>query len=376
MKWNWQQPGWRKFTWNVHSLRASEDQFLLLSGKLAGVLSHLSATDQNQLIAETLADEAVTTSEIEGEILNRASVQSSLRRQLGIETAPRRISPAEQGIAEMMIDLHRSFAIELSPSVLFEWHRKLMRGRKDLDNTGAYRTSAEPMQVVSGPVHARKIHYEAPPSSSIPHEMDEFVNWFNRTAPAGPEPLPALTRSGIAHLYFESIHPFEDGNGRIGRGIAEKALSQATGQPALAALAKTILRHRADYYRELEKANKSNTLTNWLAWHSSMVLEAQLQTLQNVDFLIEKTKLLARLRGQLNSRQEKALLRILREGPSGFTGGLSAANYAKITGASPATATRDLAGLVDKGALVRTGQLKHARYWLAMATAAANRPNS
>ena len=196
--------------------------------------------------------------------------------------------------------------------------------------------------------------------------MARFVAWFNRTAPGGSEHLPALTRAGIAHLYFESIHPFEDGNGRIGRAIAEKALAQSFGQPTLIALAATILSRRKAYYAALEAANKGNEVTAWLSWFAGIAIEAQRRTTVRVEFLIGKTRLLDRLRGQLNPRQEKALLRMLREGPEGFEGGLSAGKYFTITGASPATATRDLADLVDKGALRRVGERRHARYHIAI----------
>ena len=179
-------------------------------------------------------------------------------------------------------------------------------------------------------------------------------------------PLAALSRAGVAHLYFESIHPFEDGNGRIGRVISEKALAQCFGQPTLIALAATILTRRKAYYAALERANKENQVTSWLAWFAGIVLEAQTRTAASVEFLIDKTKLLDRLSGAINPRQEKALLRMLREGPEGFTGGLSAGKYMSITGASPATATRDLTDFVSKGALVRTGELRYARYDLAI----------
>jgi Fic family protein len=196
--------------------------------------------------------------------------------------------------------------------------------------------------------------------------MTRFIEWFERTGPSGGEPLPALTRAGTAHLYFESIHPFEDGNGRIGRAIAEKSLAQNTGQPTLIALAATILARRANYYDALEMASTGNEITQWLAWFGGVALEAQRRTLSLIEFLIEKTKLLDRLSGHMNERQEKVLLRMFREGPEGFRGGLSAGKYSTITQASPATATRDLSDLVEKGALVRSGERRHARYQLAV----------
>lgn len=193
--------------------------------------------------------------------------------------------------------------------------------------------------------------------------MAKFIAWFNDT---GGGPQPALTRAGIAHLYFESVHPFEDGNGRIGRAIAEKALAQCFGRPTLIALAAAILARRKAYYAALEAANKGNEVTAWLSWFAGIAIEAQRRTTARVEFLIEKTRLLDRLRGQLNPRQEKALLRMLREGPEGFKGGMSAGNYIAITGASPATATRDLADLVNQGALLRIGERRHARYHIAI----------
>jgi Fic family protein len=220
------------------------------------------------------------------------------------------------------------------------------------------------MQVVSGRIGAPTVHFEVPPSKRVPADMRRLLDWFNRTAPNGKEPLPAITRAGTAHLYFESIHPFEDGNGRIGRAIAEKAMTQSFGQPVLAFLATNILAHQKRYYEALEIANRRQDITEWLVWFAEIALEAQRRSIALVEFIIAKTKPLDRLRGQINEGQQTALLRIFREGPEGFKGGSSASSYSTITGASPATTTRDLADLVEKGALVRTGERRHARYTL------------
>jgi Fic family protein len=206
-------------------------------------------------------------------------------------------------------------------------------------------------------------HFEAPPSSQMHQETEQFIQW-NDTAPTGKTPIPALTRAGIAHLYFVCIHPFEDGNGRIGRAIAEKALAQFFGQPTLIALADTMERNKKAYYNALEQENKTNTITAWLEYFSKIVLTAQNHTQTNVEFLIKKTKFYDRLRGQFNARQSKVLERMFREGISGFKGGLSADNYLRITGTSRATATRDLQDLVSKEALLRTGERKYSRYWI------------
>jgi Fic family protein len=366
MTWNWQKPEWPNFGWDRGRLEAAEKQFLVGGGVFVGTARHLGKDERDQLTIEAMGTEAVTTSEIEGEILDRASVQSSLRKQLGLATDERRVRPAERGIAEMMVDLYRSFAEPLSEEMLFRWHRMVMSGSRDVKNIGRYRIGAEPMQLISGPIHEPRVHFEAPPSSRAPSEMKRFVSWFSRTAPGREEPLPALTRAGIAHLYFESIHPFEDGNGRLGRAIAEKTLAQSLGQPTLTALAATILTRRKSYYEALEASNKDSEITRWLMWFADAAIEAQRRTIALVEFLIDKTKLLDRLKDQLNARQEKALLRMFREGPEGFKGGLSAGKYGTMTGASPATTTRDLADLVEKGALVREGERRYARYHLSI----------
>ncbi len=365
MKWNWQSPEWPDFTWDRLRIVAAEEQFLLGAGVSLGTVKHLDTNDHQQLLVELMSGEAVTTSAIEGEVLNRASVQSSIQRQLGLASPDkRRATAAEQGIAEMMVDLYRSFSEPLSEQMLFGWHRMVTSGRNDLADIGQYRTSGEPMQVVSGAIGRPRIHFEAPPSELVPVEMTRFTSWFNRTAAHGKESLPAVTRAGMAHLYFESIHPFEDGNGRIGRAIAEKAMTQSFGQPVFTSLATTILAHQKNYYEALERANRRIEITEWLVWFAEIALEAQRRSLAHVEFILAKTKLLDRLHNEINERQRKALLRLFQEGPGGFKGGLSAGNYSTITGAAPATTTRDLADLVEKGVLVRSGERRHARYAL------------
>lgn len=373
MTWNWQKSDWPDFRWDAIRLALAEKEFLIAGGKLAGMVMHLGEHEREQITVDSMSTEAVTTSEIEGEVLDRASVQSSIRRQLGLAADKRNVRPAEQGVAEMTVNLFRSFAEPLSDRMLFGWHRMLMSGRRDLTDIGRYRSSREPMEIVSGPLGKTKVHFQAPPAAQVPREMAQFVDWFNRTAPGGLDPLSALTRAGTAHLYFECIHPFEDGNGRIGRALAEKALAQSLGQPTLTVLAATILARRKSYYDALEAANKRTEISGWLAWFAGITIEAQRRTLAMIEFLIDKAKLFERLRGQMNQRQEKALVRMFKEGPYGFKGGLSAGKYATITGASPATTTRDLVDLVEKGALVRIGELRLTRYQLGVRLHASKR---
>jgi Fic family protein len=363
MMWNWQQAGWPQFAYDPAAMQPLEREFLLNSGEFFGVFRHVGADDQDSLKIELIGDEALKTSEIEGELLDRDSVQASLREQFGLASEARRVRPAERGIAEMMVDLYRGFADPLAHETLFAWHRMVMAGAR-VGEIGSYRTHAEPMQVVSGPLHAPKVHFEAPPSSEMKREMEGFVAWFNKTAPGGEQPLPALTRTAIAHLYFVSIHPFEDGNGRLGRALSEKSLAQNLGQPTLIALAYTIERRRSAYYHALEDNNKQLKIDAWLGYFGDTVIEAQRNTIKRIEFHLEKAKLLEKLRGKLNARQDKVLARMFREGIGGFKGGLSAENYVSIARTSRATATRDLQDLVTMGALTRTGELRHTRYHL------------
>ena len=364
MSWNWEQAGWPQFNFNSKALEALEQQFLLGSGELVGAFKHVGDDDLQTLRIDLISEEAIKTSEIEGEILNRDSVQSSLRHQFGLGPDKPNIPRAERGIAQMMVDLYDHFDTPLSDDALFSWHSMLMKGSSDISTIGSYRIHQDPMQVVSGPSYKRVVHFEAPPSKRMPTEMHRFMDWFNDTAPKGNAPLPALTRAGIAHLYFVCIHPFEDGNGRIGRAIAEKSLAQNLGYPSLLALAYTIARKRKDYYAALERNNQDLEITDWLDYFGRTILEAQANTISRVDFYVAKAKFYERHRNQLNDRQAKAISRIFEEGIEGFKGGLSAENYITITNASRATTTRDLQDLVEKGALIRTGELRHTRYWL------------
>lgn len=364
MKWNWQQPDWSAFSYDPAAMEPLERQFLLQSGEFIGACKHIGPDDKDRLRIELISDEAVKTSEIEGEILNRDSVQSSLLHQFGLGPDKPRIPPAERGIAEMMVDLYRTFAAPLSDRTMFRWQRMLLGGNRDIRVIGGYRKQGDPMQVVSGPLHRRKVHFEAPPSDRVPREMKAFGAWFNMTAPRAKQPLAALTRAGMAHLYFVCIHPFEDGNGRIGRAISEKVLAQSLGQPSLVALSHTIERKRKTYYAALERNNKTNEIIDWLTWFGQTILEAQTNSARRLAFYLAKARFYERLRGALNERQDKAIARMFREGVDGFKGGLSAENYITITRTSRATATRDLQDLVSKGALTRAGELRHARYSL------------
>lgn len=364
MTWNWQLRDWPEFVRDRQKLASREARFLEQAGLLIGTSRHISDEDRIELGISVMSLEAIDTSQIEGEALDRASVQSSIQRALGLKAARTSARPAESGIAEMMVDLLQTTSEPLSDEMLHRWHSKMLTGRTDLKRLGGYRQHEEPMQIISGASYVPKVHFEAPPSDAVPSEMAAFIAWFNQTAPAGEAPLLPIERAGLAHLWFECIHPYEDGNGRIGRAISEKALAQGRQRPVFTSLAGALLRHRKDYYRELELASSTLNTDRWLNWFADIALEAQDRSLRQVEFMLAKTRLFDRLAGQMNPRQEKALLRVFAEGIDGFKGGLSAKNYMTITGAPTATATRDLTDMVAKGVLVREGQLKSTRYFL------------
>lgn len=364
MVWNWQLKNWPNFTWNKDKLEKYEHTFILKSGVVIGSSQHISSEDKQELLVQLLSTEAVDTSLIEGEYLDRASIQSSIKKALGLSVHAKKATRAEKGIAIMMVDLYRKVNEPLTHQTLCHWHKLLMGHEHRVEVIGAYRTHAEPMEIVSGPDYAKKIHFVAPPSTTVPDEMSRFIQWCKNTSPHGNDPLSPLTRAGIAHLWFESIHPFEDGNGRIGRAIAEKILSQGYSNTIIIVLAKALLQKRKEYYDQLGQASITLDITDWLLWFAEIILEAQQNTSLWVSWILEKTRFMRKAQSQINKRQEKALLRLFQAGPTGFTGGLSAKNYMRITGTTVATTTRDLRDLVEKNLLRKTGERKSTRYYL------------
>jgi len=366
MKWNWQHKNWPHFEYDPSALQALEDSFIKESAKLIGASEIVAEEQRQRFTIDLMSEEALKSSRIEGEILNRDSVASSLLRQFGFALDDRmsQENDKERGVAAVMLDNYRSYDEPLTHERLFEWHPCIVTRSLLVRDIGIYRTSPEPMRIVSGYEGNEKVHYEAPPADRVPAEMDAYIQWFNNSAPDGNNPLPALTRAGIAHVYFEAIHPFDDGNGRIGRALSEKALAQSIGKPGLFALSHVIEKERPEYYRQLEINQKQLSVDNWLFYFARAALDATVHSQKLVRFIVEKAQLFDRVRGQINERQKKALLRIFAEGMDGFKGGMSAKNYMQITGAPIATTTRDLQSLVELGAMVKTGRLKGTRYWL------------
>ena len=360
MSWNWQKKHWPNFTYDASQLEPLEREFSRLLGTVTGTMKHFKEDDKDQLVVQFLSMEGVKTAEIEGELLDRDSVQSSIRRKLGLSTAKRNVQPAEAGMAQMMVAVYQTYAARLTKRELDSWNAALTQQRVDLESIGAYRIHDDPMQVVSGGMGNETVHFEAPPSKDVPRHMAVFIEWFNDSL----KTLPPLTRAGIAHLHAVSIHPYEDGNGRMARALAEKALSQSIGAPALSGISRQIVAKKSLYYDALEQNNQELEITDWLLYFGKTLIAAKQYVLASVERVLQKSVIYRKYAKELNERQKKAIDRIFEAEPEGFAGGFSAAKYITITKAKRATATRDLQKLVELGILRQTGQRRHARYCL------------
>lgn len=364
MGYNWQQKEWPNFKYSIDDIEVLLLGYLKNAGKVEGALSSLKETEHEESIIELLINEAIKTSQIEGEFISRADIASSIRKQLGLEVNNNATDKRADGIAKVLVSARNSFAQPLSQAMLFQWHSLLFAHENAL-KVGCWRTHSEPMQIVSGAIGFERVHFEAPPSSAIETEMNGFIQWFNDSAPNGPKAIVhAPVRAAVAHLYFESIHPFEDGNGRIGRAIAEKALAQTTGFPGLASLSYIIEQNKKEYYTQLEQAQGSEDISEWIRYFANVTVKGVKFAQEMIDFTLLKSKYFDRYGNQVNAVQLKVIQRMFLEGPSGFEGGMTASKYSRLTRVSKATATRHLTDLVKVGALVVSGQGRSTRYHL------------
>ena len=359
MRYNWQRSDWPNFTYDLAGLEGDLIAFADKAGQITGTLKGLSETDQTEAMVEGMLAEAMKTSQIEGEYLRRQDVMSSIRNQLGMNDPLQRVRDrASEGAAELMIAVRDRWKEPLTEAMLFSWHKMLLKGSHGIA-LGRWRTHQDPMQVVSNPYGKARVHFEAPPSDRIPREMEQFVNWFNLSQ---TKIKHAPVRSAITHLYFESVHPFEDGNGRIGRALSEKAIFQSLGRPAILSMSHVLERNKNEYYDALEKAQGSNEITDWLSYFAGMLLRAQDYTEKQIDFVLRKARFFDCFSNELSDRQLRVVGRMLEEGPERFEGGMNARKYRGLTRVSKATATRDLQDLVTKGALKPIGAGRNARY--------------
>ncbi|HVY54108.1 MAG TPA: Fic family protein [Gammaproteobacteria bacterium] len=365
MIYNWQQPDWPNFRYELTSVLDVLLSIAEKAGQISGKLTHLSTGLQTETMINLMVEEAIKTSEIEGEYISRPDVRSSIKNKLGLN---QNIAPVHdkraQGVVDMMFDVRSTFKQPLTEEKLFEWHLMLMSANTNPElKVGFWRTHKEPMQIVSGHHGNWVVHFEAPPSPAVPKEMKQFINWFNDTAPGGAKEIKfAPIRAAVAHLYFESIHPFEDGNGRIGRAISEKALSQGFGYPVMLSLSQAIEANKKAYYAALNTASKSNEITDWVSYFVKIILDAQTTVEKQINFIVNKSILLDNYESLLNERELKVVRRMLDAGIEGFEGGMHAKKYMKLTGVSKATATRDLQHLSDLGIFKQIGDGRNIHY--------------
>jgi len=281
---------------------------------------------------------------------------SSIKNNLGLKSNTEDVRDVNaKGMAALVTEARNKYKLPLNEKMIYDWH-KMIFSTKTKISVGAWRSHSEPMQVISGSYGKEVVHFEAPPSELVPHEMQLFIQWFNDTAPGGSKEIKhAPVRCAIAHLYFETIHPFEDGNGRIGRVIAEKALLQSVGFPALLSLSPAIHANRTAYYDALKTGQRSNEITGWIIYFLKTIIKAFDNAEELIQFTLQKAKLFDVFSSQLNTRQIKVLKRMFQEGIGGFEGGMTAKKYMVIAKTSKATATRDIQKLNELGVFKSLG---------------------
>jgi Fic family protein len=376
----WQSPDWPHFTSNAALLAPALAQARLAQGRAMGMAVHLGLIQKTELELIGWAEEALATAEIEGEPLQVNSVRASAARRLGLEGAKLLDRDAR---TEATLDVLEAAVLApnepLSHEVLHSWHAALFpTGRSGLQRitTGAYRCHVEPMQIVTPQLGRNDIvHYEAPPSSSIAQQMQGLIDWFNTTSPsaanAANQSSDGLVRAALVHVWFEAIHPYEDGNGRIGRALAERAIAQDLGSAKrLWSLSKQILLQRKVYYEQLQAMTGQANLdaTPWILWFVGCVMKAAQDCADQMLAASQKTRYWQEVRERfpaISVSQTKAVNKLYDAGPQGFVGGLSTEKYVRLCGVSRATAYRELTQLSEWGVLHKTGVGRATRYELA-----------
>ena len=352
MEYIWKHPDWPHFIYRMDAFQDVLYKYAVEANSLAGRLAGVNEEEKSDALIDSMVTEAIRTSQIEGEHYDRDDVRSSIRNQLGLVGVPEPVrNPRANGIASLMIAARESHQGALTIERLFNWHDLIMTDASLRARIPIGQWRDDEMQIVSGPIGREKVHFDAPPPDIVPAEMAGFIKWFNETAPDGEKiRLPAPIRAAVLHLYFEVIHPFADGNGRIGRALSEIALSQELGGPVLLSLSSVFQKRRNEYYDELKLASRGNLdITRWVEWFVKKVLQAQYEAREMIMFVLAKARFWDIYEDKLNERQSRVIKRMMREGTDGFTGGMSAKKYGTIADCSGATATRDLSGLSDLG---------------------------
>lgn len=374
--WIWQHPKWPHFGWQQEALVPLLRQITLAQGALLGRTHSSDPVLQAGFSLDAMLQNIVNSGAIEGESLNVESIRSSLARRLGLQAGATVPPEARgEGLARIMWDATTNLDAPLNEARLLQWHQWLFAGDDGFlgrrIRIGAWR-GPEPMQVVSGRIDRPTVHFEAPPREGLEGRIAEFVAWFN--ASRSEAALDPLLRAAIAHFWFVTLHPFDDGNGRIARALTDLALAQGEQQSIrFYAMSAAILADRKGYYRQLESAQKMASpeqlleLTPWLRWFLATLQQAIADALAQIDRVLGKSRFWLLHRQQSLSPEQIKVLNRLLDGDQpergGFAGGISAAQYQAVAKVSKATATRHLADLVAKGCLVRLpGGGRNTRY--------------
>lgn len=343
---------WPQFQWDREKLSELLAQIRYRQGRLIGNMEALGFSLREEAMLQTLTQEVIKSSEIEGEVLDQDQVRSSLARRLGIDIAGSVAADRHvEGVVEMMLDATQNFHQELTSDRLFGWHAALFpTGRSGIHKitVGTWRTGEKgPMQVVSGSYGKEKVHFVAPAAEKLPGEMAAFLNWFN----TGNNLDPVL-KAALAHLWFVTIHPFEDGNGRIARAIADMQLARADESPQrFYSMSSQIRKERGRYYDILEITQKGGLdITPWLFWFLQCLDRAFLATNDILANVLMKARFWEKFAGvNLNDRQKTMLDRIL----NGIEGKMTSSKWAKMAKCSKETAIRDIQDLINKGILMK-----------------------
>ena len=373
--WIWQSSDWPNFVVDAQALQAALASARLAQGRMLGVASSLHLVDLAGLQLDGWTQEAIATAQIEGEVLQVHSVRVSAARRLGVDGASRVKRDARtEATLDILQAAVQAWGKPLKQADLLDWHAALFpTGRSGVKRLtpGAWRTHAEPMQIVTERLGRSDIvHYEAPPSRVVPREMQLLLAWFeaHRIQPG----MDGIVRSAIAHLWLEVVHPFEDGNGRIGRAMSELALAQdMRSSQRLFSLSHQMLLDRAGYYEQLNRVSAQGRMdvTTWVLWFVQCVEKACLATLGHMQAASAKTRYWSVVNEDhpaLSASQKKVLNKLYDAGPDGYSGGMSTEKYVAIAGVSRATAYRELTDMVAVGLLVRSGQGRGTRYRMAL----------
>ena len=364
--WIWQRPEWPEFYWDSARLAQPLAAARRAQGELSGMARLLDPNSDLHAKLAILTSEGIATSAIEGERFDPNALRSSLARRLGLSTAGLPApSPPVEGLVDLLLDATRNLNKPLTQKTLAGWQAALFpTGRSGLSKirVGALRGTS-PMQIVSGAIGRQRVHYEAPPRRGLEQELKRFLVWFNRQ----PADVDGSLRAGLAHAWFELIHPFEDGNGRVGRALLDRALAQDESRSSqLYRLSARFMAVRGEYYDALQGLSRADLdATDWLKWFLKQVVVACGESAGTVECVLQKAQFWMRhAQSDVNARQRKALNALLDSGPGGFVGGMTNKKYAHLTHVSPATAQRDLADLAERGVLRTEGAGRSVRYVL------------